>query len=151
MVATPSRVSHLNEHIYKFILANSLTTSVFSPIHDDFATCLDVIHIWFSEHFVLNFCSNCLFNHKGGINVLIEFIQLCAEVSRRDSRITQLLGFAQRAFNYSAKETFRCFFHHQGCYACSRHIFNGLYMFNVDTIKGNGVKGIKQQRQEKPV
>jgi len=23
-------------------------------------------------------------------------------------------------------------------------------MFNVDTIKGNSVKGIKQQRQEKP-
>jgi len=33
---------------------------------------------------------------------------------------------------------------------CSRHIFNGLYMFNVDMMKGNSVKGIKQQRQEKP-
>ena len=37
-----------------------------------------------------------------------------------------------------------------GKHLCSRHIFNGLYMFNVDTIKGNSVKGITQQRQEKP-
>jgi len=32
---------------------------------------------------------------------------------------------------------------------CSRHIFNGLYMFDVDAIKRNHVKEIKQQRQEK--
>ena len=35
------------------------------------------------------------------------------------------------------------------CSICSKHIFNGLYMFNVDTIKGNSVKGIRQQRQKK--
>jgi len=53
MVATPSKVSHLNEHICKFILANSSTKSVFSPIHDDFATCLYVIHIGVRERILL--------------------------------------------------------------------------------------------------